>query len=70
MAVYEDAIAAFERFRKEEYRRPLVGMLPRLGQPAFEGGVMIPEDDHRPFPSWFPFIFGVLLGATLGALII
>jgi len=32
MAVYEDAITAFERFRKEEYRRSLIGMAPRLGQ--------------------------------------
>lgn len=32
MAVYEDAINAFERFKKEEYRRSLIGMLPRPGR--------------------------------------
>jgi hypothetical protein len=32
MAAYDSACLAFERFKKEEYRRSLIGMLPRSGQ--------------------------------------
>jgi hypothetical protein len=32
MTAYESACSAFERFRKEEYRRSLIGLLPRAGQ--------------------------------------